>query len=146
MAERICELIATTDMGYKRLAEMYDDLPDRTNVNIWRRRYPEFRIMYAQAKAEQIDCIIEEIVDIADDGSNDYMKHIDKQTGCESWRLNGEHIQRSRVRIDTRKWLAAKLIPKVYGDSSTMVPVDSGLDEDCKKRIQDMDEKYKKEF
>jgi hypothetical protein len=28
----------------------------------------------------------------------------------------GEHVQRSRLRIDTRKWLLAKLQPKKYGD------------------------------
>jgi hypothetical protein len=34
------------------------------------------------------------------------------------WEQNGEHIQRSRVRIDTRKWLLSKMLPKVYGDKS----------------------------
>lgn len=146
MAQRICDLIATTDMGYKRISEANPDLPDRVNVNIWRRKYPEFRHMYAQAKAEQIDCIIEEIIDIADDGTNDYMKHIDEKTGCESWRLNGEHIQRSRVRIDTRKWLAAKLVPKVYGDSKEQELPNKELDDDCKKRYAEMDKSKRKEF
>ncbi len=31
------------------------------------------------------------------------------------YKLNGEHVQRSRLRIDTRKFLAAKLLPKQYG-------------------------------
>ncbi len=146
MAERICELIATTDMGYRRLSEIYADLPDRVNVNLWRRKFPEFRHQYAQAKAEQIDCIIEEIIDIADDATNDYMKHIDEKTGCESWKLNGEHIQRSRVRIDTRKWLAAKLVPKVYGDAKEKESPSNELNEDCKKRYEDMDKRNKKEY
>lgn len=30
--------------------------------------------------------------------------------------LNGEHVQRSRLRIDARKWMAGKLRPKVYGE------------------------------
>jgi hypothetical protein len=34
------------------------------------------------------------------------------------WELNGEHIQRSRVRIDTRKSLLSKMLPKVYGDKT----------------------------
>ena len=29
---------------------------------------------------------------------------------------NTEAIQRSRVRIDTRKWFAARLVPRIYGD------------------------------
>jgi hypothetical protein len=39
----------------------------------------------------------------------------DERGGCE---LNGEHIQRSRVRIDTRKWMLSKMLPKVYGDKT----------------------------
>ena len=55
-------------------------------------------------------------MEIADDARNDWMSYEDKNSGCESWRLNGEHVQRSRLRIDTRKWLASKLAPKIYGD------------------------------
>lgn len=146
MAERICELVATTDLGYTRLSDKYDDLPDRITVNIWRRKYPEFRAMYAQAKAEQIESIIEELLDIADNASNDYMEYYDKKTGCVSWQLNGEHIQRSRVRIDTRKWLAAKLVPRIYGDAKDQEPVNTQVDEDVKKRYREMDQKNKKEF
>ena len=29
---------------------------------------------------------------------------------------DNEHMQRSRLRVDTRKWLLAKVLPKVYGD------------------------------
>ncbi len=32
------------------------------------------------------------------------------------WQVNGEHIQRSRLRIDARKWMASKLAPKKYGE------------------------------
>jgi hypothetical protein len=34
--------------------------------------------------------------------------------------LNGEHVQRSRLRIESRKWLAAKLKPKKYGEKTTI--------------------------
>ncbi len=34
----------------------------------------------------------------------------------EGWQLNGEHVQRSRLRVDTRKWFLSKLAPKRYGD------------------------------
>jgi hypothetical protein len=33
-----------------------------------------------------------------------------------AWVINGEHIQRSRLRVDARKWLLAKMLPKVFGD------------------------------
>ena len=146
LADRICDLIATSEKGYNRLYAMYDDIPPRETVNIWRRKYPEFRTMYTLAKAEQIENIIEEILDIADDGTNDYMNHVDEKTGCEAWRINGEHIQRSRIRIDTRKWLAAKLVPRIYGDAKEQESQNTELSEECKKRYSDMDKRNKKEF
>lgn len=118
LAELICERVATHDVGYNTLYEMYDDMPHRVTVNIWRRKYPEFRSMYAQAKCEQLEFLAEEILEIADDARNDWMEHHDRNTGESSWKLNGEHVQRSRLRIDTRKWLACKLVPRVYGDSN----------------------------
>lgn len=36
------------------------------------------------------------------------------------WRFNGEHVQHSRLRVETRKWFLSKLMPKVYGDKSSV--------------------------
>lgn len=145
LAERICELVATTDLGYDKLHEKYPDLPHRITVNRWRRKHPIFRTMYAQAKCEQIEFMTSEILDIADDAKNDWMEQQDKKTGCISWQVNGEHIARSRLRIETRKWLAAKLVPRLYGDSVGVVSTNE-VDEDCKQRMKEQDEKNRKEF
>jgi hypothetical protein len=56
----------------------------------------------------------DEILEIADNGSNDWMKRNDPEN--EGYAYNGEHVMRSRVRIDTRKWLLAKALPKIFGD------------------------------
>lgn len=78
----------------------------------------EFRAQYAQARINQMHFIAEELLEIADDGTNDYMMRQSKD-GEEYEVLNGEHIQRSRLRVDTRKWLLSKVVPKVYGDKVT---------------------------
>lgn len=57
----------------------------------------------------------EDILDIADDGTNDYMMR-ERPDGTEYELVNSEHIQRSRLRVDTRKWLMAKMKPKKYGE------------------------------
>ena len=145
MVQLICERVATHDCGLNTLCEMYDDMPTKVNINIWRRKYPGFRSLYAQAKCEQIEFLTEDILEIADDGKNDWMEHWDKNNECISWRVNGEHIQRSRVRIDTRKWLAAKLAPKIYGDALTQEN-HNPIHEDVVKRKHELDEKNKKEF
>ena len=145
MVQLICERVATHDCGLNTLCEMYDDMPDKRNSNLWRRRYPAFRSLYAQAKCEQIEFLTEDILEIADNGQNDWMEHYDKNNECISWRVNGEHIQRSRVRIDTRKWLAAKLAPKIYGDA-LIQENHNPIHEDVVKRKHELDEKNKKEF
>ena len=54
------------------------------------------------------------MLEIADNSTNDWMERR-REDGTVVTVLNGEHVQRSRLRIDTRKWLLAKLQPKKYG-------------------------------
>ncbi len=59
----------------------------------------------------QADALFDEALEIADDASGDWTADKDgKKT------LDHEHVQRSRLRVDTRKWAAGKLAPKRYGD------------------------------
>ncbi len=57
----------------------------------------------------------DDVVRIADDASNDYMERLGKDGEVERV-IDPETVQRSRLRIDTRKFLMAKLAPRVYGD------------------------------
>lgn len=114
LADLICERVATSTFGLQRLCDLYEDLPTKTTINLWRYKYPEFSTQYAQAKLKQADLMAEEILEIADDGQNDWMESFGED-GEIGYKINGEHVQRSRLRIDTRKWLASKLLPKQYG-------------------------------
>ncbi len=114
IATRICEAIATCTDSYNKICERNPDFPTRENMRLWRYRHLEFRGMYDQAKKEQAELIIEEIVDIADYIAADTL--INPKTGQEV--QNTEWVARSRLRIDTRKWIACKLLPKLYGDKA----------------------------
>lgn len=116
IAKRICDIVATHTLGYKRLQKLYEDLPDESSVRLWRLTYPEFSMQYAQAKLAQCELLAEECLDIADDSRNDWIESLNENEQGEGWRLNSEHINRSRLRIDTRKFFASKLLPKKYGD------------------------------
>jgi hypothetical protein len=77
----------------------------------------EFRQQCARAKEFQLYRMEDELLEIADDATNDWMEKRDRETGeAIGWQVNGEHIQRSRVRIDTRKWIMSRRAPKKYGD------------------------------
>lgn len=75
-----------------------------------------FREQYRRAKDLYGELAADDMQDIADDGRNDWMERLDKEDQPIGWVLNGEHVQRSRLRIDTRKWTAERLRPKVYGN------------------------------
>lgn len=93
-----------------------DDMPCKTTVFNWINKYPEFLNQYTRAKQESADALTDEMLDIADNASNDWMATNAGETEKEIFSLNGEHVQRSRLRIETRKWLASKLKPKKYGE------------------------------
>ncbi|KIO48202.1 hypothetical protein [Nitrosospira sp. NpAV] len=66
---------------------------------------------YLHAKELCVDAYAEEIIEISDDGSKDTFTD---EKGKEV--TNREIIARSQLRIDARKWYAARLAPKKYGD------------------------------
>ena len=80
-----------------------------------------FASRYARAREIQAHAIADEFLEIADDGRNDWMEREGKDESG-GWELNGENIQRSRVRLDTRKWLLSKMLPKSYSDKSELEP------------------------
>ena len=96
-----------------------EHLPCVATVFNWFRTKEGFLEQYTRAKEESADALTDEMLDIADDGTNDWSKQQLGEDGPEIEVLNKEHIQRSRLRIETRKWLASKLKPKKYGDKVT---------------------------
>lgn len=66
---------------------------------------------YARVCEERADSIFEDIIDIADDQEHDI--YIDQDGKKQT---NHNVIQRSRLRVDSRKWMLSKMMPKKYGD------------------------------
>lgn len=115
--EKLCdEICSQIVMGYSlRTICKEESMPSVATIFCWFRSHPEFQERYTKAKEEQADAFAEEMMDIADDASNDWMERNGKD-GAPIIALNAEHVNRSRLRIDTRKWIAAKLKPKKYGE------------------------------
>jgi hypothetical protein len=90
----------------------------------------EFAKQYARAKEDQADFLAEEILSIADDTSEDEIFiEAEDGSGQTAKRIcNKEFIARSRLRVDTRKWIASKLKPKKYGDKVDVTSGDKPLE------------------
>ncbi len=104
----ICEWIAQgkTLRDYCR----QDGKPSYGTVYDWLEDNETFSSRFARARELGHDVIAEECLQIAEDGSNDWVE------GKFGPQLNGEHVQRSKLRVDTRLKLLAKWNPKKYGD------------------------------
>lgn len=113
LAAKICQRLS--EGTSLRTVCLSDKMPAASTIFLWMQKYPEFSEQYARAKQESADAMAEEILDIADDGSNDWME-IQLQGGHIKEVVNNEAVQRSKLRVETRKWIMAKMKPKKYGD------------------------------
>ncbi len=130
LGDFICNIIATTSMGLPNICESYDFLPWPSTVRKWRLEYADFSAKYARAKLAQADILAEECLEIADSST-------------------AENYNADRLRIDTRKWLASKLLPKQYGDKLLLeekTEENVRLKEELLKLRADLDERNKKEY
>ena len=114
LASLICQRIMEADRSLRQICREDEDMPSRTFIYHWLAEDKDFSDQYTRAMEIRADEMFDEIVEIADNASNDWMKRSgDKNEG---WELNGEHLNRSRLRIDARKWKLSKMLPKKYGD------------------------------
>ena len=110
LGEEICNTLARSIDGIRRICKAHPHFPAFETIQEWREKYSDFSNHYEAAKLKQALRFAEDIVDIVDDDSNDIMM-TDKGAA-----VNSAAIQRARLRMDARKWIACKLLPKVYGD------------------------------
>lgn len=112
-ADEICELIVS-GFSLKAICAL-EGFPSITTVLRWVEANDDFRRQYARSQSLKMEHLAEELMEISDDGSNDYMEQR-RKNGEVFIGHNQDHIQRSRLRVDTRKWLMSKLAPKKYSE------------------------------
>ena len=129
IGDKICEIIATTSFSLAKISAD-NGFPHPSTIRRWIVKIDEFRDNYARAKLAQASILAEECLEIADNSiPEDY--NVD------------------RLRIDTRKWLASKLLPKQYGDKLMLeekTEENDRLKEELLKLRADLDERNKKDY
>lgn len=103
IADKICDIIATSNKGLSTICAE-EGMPSRSSVHKWLKANESFADKYARAKQDQADLLAEEILTISDDGAKD-----SSEGGYVT-------LQRHRLMVDARKWVASKLKPKSWGD------------------------------
>ena len=108
LAAEICTRISNGEA--LRQICMEEDMPVQSSVYLWLTKHPEFAEMYTRAREDQADTLADEIQAIADQMP---METTDKDGNT---RFDSAYINWMRLRVDARKWVAAKLKPRKYGD------------------------------
>lgn len=130
VADEICKRLAR---GETLKAICRDPkMPPDTTVRTWllNPKRKEFYVQYTKARDIGLEVMAEDLLEISDDGSNDWMESNDPENP--GYKFNGEHYQRSRLRVYTRQWYLSKLAPKRYGDRQH---IEHSVDEDLAKVI-----------
>lgn len=106
--------LATSNVSFAKICENHDVC----FVTLWRHMSKDEDLCnrYARSKEMQMDYLSEDILVIADDADADKILYDNTVTGKKECYVDHEVVQRSRLRVDTRKWLMSKLKSKKYGD------------------------------
>ena len=143
LADRICELVATNTCGIDTLTATYPEFPDEAVIRLWRFKNESFSRKYAQAKMFQAELLAEQIHKI----SNSPIMYHDAE-GNE--RVDSGSVALARLRVDSIKWHASKLAPKIYGDRQTIETTTNTDNEKLKEELSilrsRLDEKSKCDY
>ena len=108
----------------KPAADVYrmEGMPDRSTVWDWEQADADISQRIARAREAGEEVIAADCLAIADDSRNDFIATLadDGDEKAAVARENGENVQRSRLRVDTRLKLLAKWNPKKWGDRTTL--------------------------
>jgi hypothetical protein len=112
MAIEICARLASGE-SLVRMCKA-DDMPSVSTVYRWIQAHEEFRDSYTRAREDQADTLADEILDIANTPVVGVKTKTNEKGEVET--TEGDMIEHRRLQVDARKWIAAKLKPKKYGD------------------------------
>ncbi len=88
-------------------------MPAVSSVYLWLLKNKVFSDLYARAREDQSDTLADQIMEIGDEIP---MMVITDEDGKVTKRMDPAGINRNRLRVDARKWIASKLKPRKYGD------------------------------
>lgn len=92
-----------------------EKMPDQVTIYRWLAVNEEFRKLYVQAREDQAETHADVIVDIAD-ADPELEPVTDREGNVVEMRIHSAYVAYQKNRIDARKWVAAKLKPRKYGD------------------------------
>ncbi len=125
IADEICRRMAEGETPRQICRD--EGMPARSTLTNWCEADPEgFGARFQLAYDALVATWSEEIIDIADDATNDWVERENKD-GSKYMAIDKEHITRSALRVKTRQWLLSKLNSKRFGDKLAVTDADGGV-------------------
>ena len=115
LADEMCRLLSE-GVPLREICRRGEGFPEWRTVYDWLARDEKLAAAVARARDIGYDNMAEECLQIADGAGNDWMEREGKDGANMGWVLNGDHVQRSKLRIETRLKLLACFNPKRYGN------------------------------
>lgn len=120
-SEKVAELICNRLAGGESLNVICQDarLPARSTIYVWLTRDTEgFQDKYARAREAQTHFMADEILEISDRERLGERVTTKADGGVET--VIVDQVDRSRLQVDSRKWLMARMAPKKWGDKTAL--------------------------
>ena len=112
IADAICDRLAA-GLSLRKICRS-KGMPSKTSVFKWLGQNSTFADQYARAREAQADGLVDEMVAIAD---TPFIGTKTKRTSDgKIEKTTGDMVEHRRLQIETRKWVAARMRPKKYGD------------------------------
>ena len=92
-----------------------DDMPSMASVMTWLTTKADFLEQYTRAREIQAETQFDEMIDIVDQHP-DLARVVDKDGALVEVKFDSSYVQWMKLRIDTRKWTAARMAPKKYAE------------------------------
>lgn len=125
IAQRVAERLAD-GKTLTAICKADPNLPHASTIRRWALDADhEFCAIYTRARELGFHVWADETIDIADDGSRD-THMVTGKDGFNREEVNHDHIRRSHLRVETRKWMIAKVLAKIYGDKLALTDPDGG--------------------
>ena len=129
LGDYICMRVATNTIGLKALCKMYEDLPNQDTIAMWRKTNQEFSDQFQKAKEFQARLLVEECEELIPE-----IKTYVDSDGNE--RLDPASASLLKEKITHRRWMAARLAPRIYGDKQTIEQTVTVKHEDALKELE----------
>lgn len=110
IAEELLDAISTSTKSIDKILVENPHFPHVRTLYRWLKSKPDFCQAYEEARRFQAQNHVNSLFDIVNDESRDRIFTANGEAG------NSTAVARDRLKVDTIKWFAAKLIPKMYGD------------------------------